>query len=131
MRMPKRRSQRQSTRESLAKNLKYLLDKHELSYRAVSEKTGEAVSPKTVGNMVNAVGGSSIDNVEAVAQVFGLTGWQMILPGLIDDIENNTSIATVYESYFNTDAEGRKHIQRIAEREAEYSIDPPPPKAAS
>lgn len=130
MRMPKRRNNRQPTRESLARNLKYLLDKHELSYRAVADRTDGAVSAKTVGNMANAVGGSSIDNVEAVAQVFGLNGWQLILPNLIEDLENNTSIARVYENYFRSNAEGRRHIQRVAEREAEYNVDPTPPKAA-
>lgn len=125
-----KRQKQQPTRESLARNLKYLLDRHEMSYRVLSEKTHGAVSAKTIGNMVNAVGSSSIDNVAAVAQVFGLNGWQLILPNLIEDLENNTSIAKVYESYFNSSADGRRHIQRVAEREAEYNLPDPPPKAA-
>ena len=102
-----------------------------MSYRDVAAKTGNAVSPKTIGNMANAVGGSSIDNVEAVASVFGLNGWHLIAPDLITDLEGETSVRQLFENYIESSPAGRRHILRIAEREAEYQQSgEPPPKAA-
>lgn len=120
LRMPKR-PKRDLPKENLAKNLKYLIDKHDYSYRDVSERTGNEVSPKTISNMINAVGNSNIDKVDAVAGVFGLSGWHLIAPNLISDLNGGTDINTLYESYMKSDADGRRHILRIAEREADYT----------
>lgn len=129
--MPKRPTKRISTRESLARNLKHLLEINGMSYRDVAGKTGGAVSAKTIGNMVNSVGGANIDSVEAVAAVFGLNGWHLIAPDLISDLSGETSVRRLYESYMQSDGAGRRHILRIAEREAEYqTAGDPPPKAA-
>jgi transcriptional regulator with XRE-family HTH domain len=118
--MAKKDGKRYSTRESLARNLKYLLAKNEMSYRELATRTKGAVSAKTVGNMVNEVGAPTIDSVEAIAQVFGLKGWHLIAPDLVDDLNGATSIRHLYETYMQAGAEGRRHIIRVAEREAEY-----------
>ncbi len=120
LRMPKK-TNRSLPGENLARNLAYLMDKHEMSLRHVSDKTGGQVSPKTIGNMRNQVGASNIDNVEAVARVFGLQGWHLIAPNLIDDLSGETAIRSLYESYMASNKEGRLHIIRIAEREAEFN----------
>jgi hypothetical protein len=123
--MSKKDLPRLSTRQSLSRNLRYLLAKHQMSYRDLATKTRGAVSPKTVGNMVNEVGAATIDSVEAVAQVFGLNGWHLIAPELIDDLNGNTSIRHLYETYMASSPEGRRHIIRVAEREAEYETREP------
>lgn len=107
--------------ENLAKNLQYLMEKHSYSLRYVADKTGGEVSPKTIGNMMNQVGSANIANVDAFARVFGLDGWHLIAPSLIDDLNGETAIRSLYESYIASNPEGRNHIVRIAEREAEFN----------
>lgn len=129
--MPRRAPGRELPKENLARNLAYLLKKHELSYRDLSEKTGGEVSPKTISNMINAVGSSNIDKVDAIAAVFGLSGWHLIAPNLIGELNDDGSgIRILYESFLQSSAEGRRHIIRVAEREAEYSTDPRQPEAS-
>ncbi len=111
---------RGSTVENLARNLAFLLKNSGMSYRDVATKTGGRVSPKTVGNMVNRVGAPTIDNVELVAQVFGLNGWHLISPNLVSDLTTGTSISRLHAAYLRADEAGRRHIERVAEREAEY-----------
>lgn len=110
---------RARTTESLARNLRYLMDKKGWSYAQLSEKTAGEVSAKTIGNMLNQVGSPRIDNVDAVARAFGLTGWHLIMPDLLTDLENGTSIARLVEAYVHSSADGRRHIERVADREAE------------
>ena len=122
--MPKKQI-RHHTRVYLAKNLSYLMSTHELSLRDVAARTNGEVSWKTVGNMLN-TGGCSIDKVEAVAAVFGLEGWHLVMHNLISDLQGETSIRELYESYLKASPEGRRHIIRIAQREAEFQESTPP-----
>lgn len=115
---------RDHTVENLARNLTHLLDETGWSYATVSEKTGHEVSPKTIGNMANGVGASGIDVVETVAAVFGLEGWHLIMPNLIGDLTSGSTIRKMYEDYMASDEEGRRHIERVAERQRDLATPP-------
>jgi transcriptional regulator with XRE-family HTH domain len=110
---------RPKTTETLARNLNFLMDKYSYSEREVSKRSG--VAPKTVNNMRNARTTSTIENVDKVASVFGLSGWQMIVPDLPSDLVESRQLKSTLSNYMSADTEGRQAIDRLAEREAAYT----------
>lgn len=103
-------------------NLNYLIE-HQADGKWSQTKVGDiaGVSQRTISNMRDPEGPSPVvENVEAVAAAFGLEGWHLIMPSLIEDLESDTSIRRIYDAYMESNQEGRRHIQRVAEREAEY-----------
>ena len=63
----------------------------------------------------------TLENVELVANAFGLQGWNLIMPNLIDDLINGDSgISLLVHNYLESNRDGRQHLIRVAEREAEY-----------
>ena len=102
-------------RETLARNLRHLKQMREWSDATIAKKAG--ISAKAVNNMINARHSPNIDDVDAVARVFGLTGWHLIMPNLPDDLINSPNVGSLFTSYASADPEGRKVIDMIAERE--------------
>jgi len=108
-----------TTVKTLADNLNYLMDKHGLSEAVVGKRSG--VSGKTVNNMRNGRTKVTIENAEKVAQVFGLSGWQLLIPDFPRDLIENRDLITMVEGYAFADTDGRNAIARVAEREATYA----------
>lgn len=104
----------------MARNLTHLMEQTGWSFATVAEKTGGAVAPKTVWNMANGVGACGIDAAQKVGAVFGLRGWHMISPELITDLTTSGTIRKLFEDYMKSDEEGRRHIEKVAERQADY-----------
>lgn len=71
-----------STRATLAENLKALQTAHpELkSQGAIGKKSG--VDQRTVGRILKADNGPSVDALDGLAKTFGLLPWQLLVPGL-------------------------------------------------
>ena len=80
------------------------------------------IASKSVNNMLHGRHGPNLDHVEAVAGVFQLTGWQLILPGLRADIARNGHLDALMQHYTDASAEGRANIDRVAELEARYNV---------
>lgn len=114
----------------MARNLHALMELHGYKQEPLAEKAG--VSQRTIGNMLDPEGPATrIDNVDAVAAVFGLDGWHLIMPNLIEDlIDGSSGIAETIRNYLQASEDGKRHILRIAEREAEYNAPPPRKPAA-
>lgn len=110
---------RPSTRENLARNLRYLLDSRDWTEKDLAIKSG--VAQKTVNNALHQRTATSIDNADRMGRAFGLDGWQMIKPGLIREIEAGGAIDQVVSLYLESGSEGQEMILRIAEREAKYA----------
>ena len=101
-------------KESLARNLRYLMDQHQLSEAAVARRAG--VSQRTVNNMLRQATSPSLDNVEMVAQSFGLNLWHLIMPDLPTDLIGSKSLAKLYHSFCRADPELRTLIMGLASR---------------
>jgi transcriptional regulator with XRE-family HTH domain len=97
-----------------------LMDETKLSGAEVARLAG--ISSKSVNNMLHGRHGPNLDHVEAVAAVFQLTGWQLILPGLRSDIARNGHLDALMQHYTDCSAEGRANIDRVAELEARYNV---------
>ena len=79
------------------------------------------ISSKSVNNMLHGRHGPNLDHVDAVAAVFSLTGWQMILPGLQSELAKNDHLSALMRHYAEASTEGRANIDRIAELESKFA----------
>lgn len=108
-----------STSATLAAGLNYLMEKYGYSEAEVARRSG--VASKTVNNMRRARTKATIENADKVAKVFGLSGWQLILPGFPQELLGDKGLASTIKNYSESGPDGRDAIARIAEREAEYT----------
>lgn len=96
------------------------MDATGLSGASVARMSG--VSPKSVNNMLHGRHGAKLDHVEAVAQVFSLNLWQLILPDLTAELVKNGQLAKLVKHYAEANEQGRENISRVADFEARYNI---------
>lgn len=105
-------------RATLSRNLRTLLAASGLTSPEVARKAG--VDAKTMNNMLNGRYDPRPEKVDQVATVFGLTGWQLLIPGLSAEILHNGRVEKLLENYLSADQEGRDSINRVAEMAARY-----------
>jgi transcriptional regulator with XRE-family HTH domain len=105
-------------RQVLAANLKELLQIHELTAPTVAKRAG--IDPKSMNNMLNARFEPRRENVDAVAKVFGLTGWQLIRKNLTKDMPKAAEIEKLIERYTEATPEQRETIMKVADMSATY-----------
>ena len=76
-----------------------------------------------MNNMIHGRHGPNLDHVEAVARVFQLTGWQLILPGLQANLARNGHLDALMQHYSEASDQGRANIDRVAELESRYNVE--------
>jgi len=105
-------------RQTLAKNLRALLDKTGLSAPEVARRAG--VDRKTLNNQLNGRYDPRPEQVQAVAQVFGVNNWDLLNPSFTPDAPTNHVLQQIIANYGKADKAGRESIQRVAEMAANY-----------
>lgn len=103
-------------RKTLAHNLRLLMAARNMTTPDVSKAAG--VDKKTINNLLHGRFDPRLEKVDAVANVFGLTGWQILIPGMAESVIEDGKLQDVVESYGLTDADGRDSIARVAEMAA-------------
>lgn len=103
---------------SVARNVKKLREHHGWSQAALAKKAG--VSQSTVSNMevperATPRYSPTMDNVDAVATVFGLPAAVLAMDLPIDVLLDYSKIAMVIHGYAESRVEGRKAIEVVAE----------------
>ena len=106
---------RPRTRDVLATNLRALMNVHDMTERQLSQSSG--VSQGQINNILNRRSTCSIETAEALAQVFNLTGWHLLLHGLPDELLSSPTIARMVESYMRMNGEGRALLDALVRRE--------------
>jgi transcriptional regulator with XRE-family HTH domain len=102
----------------LAANLKALMASKGLNGPAVAKAAG--IGRKSVNNMLNARHSPDLDNVEAVARVFGLTAWQLIRESHGADIPASAQVDALIGRFYDAGPEQRKTILGVAEMTGPY-----------
>lgn len=110
---------RPSTRETLAKNLRTLLDITGWTQDELARRSG--VSQRMISSILNLQTGCSVETADALAAAFGLTGWHLIMPNLTKDLLASKAVQTLLECYLSASDEGRTLIDAIATREAQLA----------
>jgi transcriptional regulator with XRE-family HTH domain len=109
---------RPAPRYVLAENLRVLIEVNKTTAPRVAEKAG--IDRKSVNNMLNARFNPDLDNVEAVANVFGLTSWQLLRRDLKDALVKAGVVEELIDNFYKASEDGRAKIMGIAEMAANY-----------
>jgi transcriptional regulator with XRE-family HTH domain len=94
-------------------NLKRLIDMGERTVADVARAIGKP--PKQVYNFMNGAHDPRLKGLEKVANVFGLSAWQMLAVDLTDKPADNKQILALLEAFSQADEAGRKAILQVAE----------------
>ena len=87
----------------------------------VAKRSG--VDAKTVNNMLHGRFDPRPEKADQVAQVFGLNGWQLLIPDLPADMFRNGQLEKLIANYVSASPDGRDSIIRVAEMAAKYGKD--------
>lgn len=96
-----------------AKNLRALIDLHEMTVIQVAEKA--KIIPKQVYNLLNASHDPRLKGLEKVANVFGLSAWQMLAVDLDGKPAELKQVLTLLERFSAMDEAGRATLMQVAE----------------
>jgi len=102
-----------TTPEILIENLESLIKKTGWSNREIARRSGGSFSDRAIGKILNRENSASVEMADNIAKVFGLTGWQLIMPCS----RNTKDLLTVFVSLSDYNqqeviayAKGRKTI---------------------
>jgi transcriptional regulator with XRE-family HTH domain len=110
------RTEIHNPRETLARNLRQVMERLQRSARDVADACG--LSNKTVSNILNGAHSVTLDSASAVANEIGVPLWQLLSPEIDREIMGNPDLARLMDFYFNASPEGRARILRNARLEA-------------
>jgi transcriptional regulator with XRE-family HTH domain len=105
----------QTTRDTIADNLRALLDLREWSEHQLAHKSH--VAQKTINNILHRRSACSVETAEALAQAFNLAGWHLLIPGLAKEIGDSPSLQMLVQDWMTASKDGRALIEMIAKRE--------------
>lgn len=111
-----------------AKNLKTLIDMGDKTVADVARAIGKP--PKQVYNFLNGAHDPRLKGLEKVANVFGLSAWQMLAVDLTDKPAENRQILALLESFLAADEAGQAAILQVAEIAAQKARKEPASQAA-
>jgi hypothetical protein len=86
------------------------------------KKKGAEINQKTVWNVINPdkSGAVTTATIEAIAKVFDIEPYHLMIPNLPLDELTNKRIEKVIQCYADSNSAGRENIARIAENEVRY-----------
>lgn len=99
-------------------NIRMLMSIAGDSEHSLAKKVG--IRQSTISNMLSGRHRIDIEKAEAIANVYGLEGWHLLLKDLPRDLRESKTISKLFASYIKSSPEGRDLINRIADREAHY-----------
>lgn len=100
-------------RKRLAENLRALMEVQGLTAPQIAEAA--KVDPKTMNNFLNNRFDPRLSLIEKVANVFGLTTWQLLSHDMSIKPPDSRQVIRLLEHYSNAPDEGRKAIMQVAE----------------
>lgn len=100
-------------RMRLAQNLRALLDMQQLSAPKVAALA--KVDPKTMNNLLHGRFDPRLSLVEKVANVFGMSTWQLLATDLQKKHVDSVQVVRLLEHYNNAPDAGRAAIMQVAQ----------------
>lgn len=102
----------------LISNLQALIKTTGISQADLAAKS--RISPRYIGYILAHEKIPTVRMVDALARVFGLEGWQLLVPELPTDLAANGKLARLVQNYMKSPAAARDYINHVAEQEAKY-----------
>lgn len=105
----------ESARAALARNIKTLRVKAGWTQEELCARA--RVAQKTISNMESPdkTGSPYLHNIEAVAAVFGLQAWQLLIPWLPDELARNPRLSRLVRGYAQLSDDGRETVDKIVD----------------
>ena len=105
----------ESARISLARNIKAL--RLDAGWTQDDLRLRAGISQKTISNMESPdkTGSPYLHNIEAVAAVFGLQAWQLLIPWLPDELARNPRLGRLVRGYAQLSDDGRETVDKIVD----------------
>jgi transcriptional regulator with XRE-family HTH domain len=100
-------------RVRLAQNLRALIDMQQLSAPKVAGLA--KVDPKTMNNLLHGRFDPRLSLVEKVANVFGLSAWQLLAADLRTKHFDSVQVVRLLDHYSNAKDSGRDAIMQVAQ----------------
>jgi transcriptional regulator with XRE-family HTH domain len=107
--------------ETLIKNLKMLMTKTGMSSADIAKKSG--VSKRMIDYILSGERKPSVEVAGQIAEGFGLTGWQLIMPSLPYDIAKDGTLDKLINNFSHCDNKSQDYISHIAEKDAVYKLN--------
>lgn len=94
--------------ESMVNNLKRLMRAKGLNQTELATLSG--VSQTHIGGILRGESSCTVEMVDALAKPFGLSGWQMIMPRLPDDLVHSLALQHLMDAYIDAEPQARTFI---------------------
>jgi len=104
-----------STKEVIARNLRALMERHDVNQVKLSKLSG--VSQRHISAILRAESEAGVEKLNKLARPFGLKGWQLQVPDLPVDLLDSDVIEKLLNALRDLSPEGREHLAQSAERE--------------
>lgn len=98
-----------------------LMRHYEIDEKTLSQKSG--VSLRMIYYVLNGERKPTIEIADKIASAFNITGWQLILPNLTDDLIKSGKLDKLMADYAHCSKESQEYIFHVAEREAKYKTN--------
>jgi transcriptional regulator with XRE-family HTH domain len=111
------RKPRVDPRQRLSRNLAALMEMQKLSAPLIAARA--KVDRKTINNLVRGRFDPRLTVVEKIANVFGMTTWQLLATDLVVRKLDSAQVVRLLEDYSNAKDSGREAIMNVAQIAAE------------
>ncbi|MGB2832969.1 MAG: helix-turn-helix transcriptional regulator [Methylotenera sp.] len=107
---------KRTTSETLIINLNMLMNKTGTKAAWIAEKSG--VSKRMIEYILDGERKSSIEIAEKIANAYGISGWQLIMPSLPYDLAKTGQLDKLINNYFHCNQITRAYVNDVMERES-------------
>lgn len=109
---------RPKTTDTLVVNLRALMRASKIKTPQLATQSG--VSLRMIKYILSGERKPTVELADALAKPFGITGWQIIMPGLPIELAKSGRLDKLIHNYSESQEKGRTYIDSVAEHEATY-----------
>lgn len=109
--------QRPKTSVTIALNIKKLADGQNMTMDEVAKRAG--VTKRAIHYILNGERVPSIEMADAIGRALNVTGWQLLIPNLAEDLARTGRLEHMIEDYMKDPAETQRYIESVARRDAQ------------
>lgn len=110
---------RPKTSETIAQNIKKLSDAQQISLDEIARRAG--VTRRAIQYILSGERVPSIEMAESIGQALNVTGWQLLIPNLAEELARSGRLSALVSNYMADPAETQSYLESVAQRDAKKS----------